>query len=296
MECLNNKGIGETCKQKTPITIVRALFLTVPGFAFADATEFASKADWLDYIAAGSIIPLQGVREEEGQDFEDPVIETTAGEKIDTFEGQRGARYKLLYPLDQHKLVRLLNDGNFGVILGDRNNNLRGTKLDDGTITGFNLSYFKVWKQDRPSAENAPYTMIDLQEEDPDEWDKSGVYLTPTWRVSRINGILQVVLTTGTIAAGVFTANVDYVDNSSFNPDGSAISRGINGAVDANFRIYNQAGALLTPTTDYTATPVTGVDGEYSIDTTVGTPITGGTCQVVAAADFLYGSEIETLS
>lgn len=296
MECLNIKGVAKTCKGKTPITIVRGLFLTVPGFAFADASEFADRDKWLEYIAAGSIIPLQGVREEEGQDFEDPVIQTTAGEKIDTFEGQRGARYKLLYPLDQHKLVRLMNDGNFGLIKADRNNNVRGTILSDDSITGFSLSFFKVWKQERPSAENAPYTMIDLQEEDPDEWDANGVYLTPTWRVSRLDGVLQVVLATGTIAAGVFTANVNYVDGSSYNSDGTPVTRPISGLLVENFRIYNQAGALLTPTTEYTATPVAGVPDEYTIDTSVGTAITGGTCQVVATQTALYNSEVETLS
>ena len=63
-----------------------------------------------------------------------------------------------------------------------------------------------------------------------------------------------------------------------------------------NFQVYNQAGALLTPTTDYTVTAVAGQDGVYTVDTTAGTPITGGTCQVKASATALYNSEVETLS
>lgn len=296
MDCLNFKGIGSTCKKMTPITMDRALFLTVPGFALADATELADRATFLGYIADGSIIPLQGVKEIEAQDFEDPIIETSAGEKIRTFEGQRGARYKLLYPLDQHKLVRLLDDGNFGVIRADRNNNLIATILADGTITGFSTSFFKVWKQERPGADNAPYTTIDIQYEDPNEWDVSGIYLTPTWRVSRIEGVLQVVLTAGVIAAGVFTASVNYVDASNPTSAGATNTKTISGLLAANFQIYDQAGALLTPTTDFTATPVTGSAGDYTIDTTVGTPITGGTAQVIASATALYNSEIVTLT
>ncbi len=294
--CANNKGIAKTCKKMTTLTTERSLFLTVPGFAFADATEFADDDAWKGYIADGSIIPLQGVRLVEGQDFEDPIIETDSGEKIETFEGQRGARYKMLYPIDQHKLVRLLSGQNFGVIYGDRNNNIKGVKLEDGTITGFALSFFKIWKQERPGADNAPYTTIDLQEEDVDEWDADGIYLTPTWRVSRLDGVLQVDLTTGTISVGVFSATVKYINSDNPNSDGSNVERAISGLVDANFEIYDQTGSLLTPTTDYTATEDSATPGLYSIDTTAGGAITSGTCQVVATASMLYNSEQETVS
>lgn len=296
MNCLNNKGIAKTCKKKTPITTERAMFLTVPGFAFADAVEFADRDTWLGYIADGSILPLQGIREVENQNFEDPIIETTSGEKIGTFEGQRGSRYKLLFPLDQHQLVRLLNDGEFGVIIADRNNNLRGTMLDDGTITGFTTSFFKVWKMDSPAADVAPWTMIDVQYDDPDEWDAKGVYLTPTWRVSRIDGVLQVVTSSSAIVAGVFTTTVKYIDATNPTSAGATNEKAIPGLLVNNFKVYNQAGALLTPTTDYTVTESTDTPGEYEVDTTAGTPITGGTVQVIATATALYNSEAETLT
>lgn len=295
--CLNGKGIAKTCQKMTKTTAIKAAFLTVPGFAFPTAADFADDDYWKTEIAAGNIIPIQDVKEQENQDFEDPIIETTSGEKIDTFEGQRGSRYKCLFPLDQHKYARLLSGGNFGLIKGDRNNNLRASYLDDGVqIGGFSLSFFKVWKQLDPDAENPPYTYIDFQEEDPDEWDKSGVYLAPTWRIGRLDGVLQVDLVAGAIAAGVFVIEVNYLNNSDLNSDGTDVEKAISGLLVDNLRVFDQAGALLTPTTDYTVTPVTGILDSYTVDTTVGTPITGGTAQVIASADALYNSGVVVLA
>lgn len=294
--CLNNKGIGNTCKAFSEITAIKSLFLTTPDFAFTDATDFADRDAWNAYIAAGSIIPLQGVREQENQDFEDPVIETANGEKIQTFEGQRGNLYRLLYPLDQHKLVRLMNYRNFNLIKGDRNNNIRATLLDDDTqIAGFKLSFFKVWKMVDPDAENAPYTLIQLQEDDPNEWDNRGRYLTPTWLVSRLEGVLQVVtVQAGAIAAGAFTVNVNYVDQGYYNSDGSANSHAISGLVAANFQLYDQTDALLTSPGEYTVTEDANEAGKYDFTTTPS--ITGGKIKVIASATALFNSEQITLT
>jgi hypothetical protein len=304
IQCTTHKGVAKTCKTKAPITAIKQLFLTVPGFAFADETSFLSEADWLGYIADGSIIPLVDVREQEDQSFEDPTIETTNGEKVDTFEGQRGALYRMLYDLDQHQIMRLLSGQNFGLIKGDRNNNARATKLSGGTITGVQLSFFKVWKMTEPDAENAPYSMVQLQEDDPGEWDDNGIYATPTWRLSRLgqpgNGVLQVDLTCGAIAAGVFTATVKYINTANPTNTGGTNERAISGLDVNSFRIFDQAGALLTPTTDYTVVESTSTPGEYTIDTTAGTPITGGTCQVIAYSSgttyALYNSEEQILT
>jgi len=295
--CGNGVGPAKTCIGKTPTTAIKVLFATVPGFSFTDAASFATRADWLTAIAAGSIIPIIQIREQENMDFEDPIIETTNGEKISTFEGQYGTRYKTLYPLDQHKLVRLMDGGNYGIYKADRNNNLQGWLDTDDTIQPFTTSFFKVWKQQQPDAENPPYTNIDIQEDDPGEWNGKGFYLTPTWGPSRLDGILNVRLTAGAIALGVFVASVNYVNVSTASSAGVAISKAVTGLVDANFKIYNDSGTLLTPTTDYTAVAVAGSDGDYTIDTTAGTPIVAdSTCQVVPSSIALYQSTVVTLT
>ena len=301
LQCSVVNGVAQTCKIKTPITAPKRLYVTRPGVTWADTTELATESVWLGKLADGTLKYIGEVFSHEVQDFEDPIVESNTGERNDTFEGQRGMLYNILHDLDQHQILRTYTGQLWNLIVIDRNGYARMTLNSDGTIEGIPLSYFKVGKQTSADAENLAYTPVQTQEENPDDWDQSGLYFKPdTWKFMRLGsptaGVLQTTLTCTAIAAGVFTASVNFVNTANPSGDGSANTKAITGLLAANFKVYDQSGSLLTATTDYTATAVTGSDGDYTIDTTVGTPITGGTCQVIASTTALYNSAVVTLT
>lgn len=287
-QCITGNGPGATCKTMTPTTLDKILEFTDPSFTFADGVELMDRDAHIAGIVAGSIIVIPEIDEVEPQDFEDPLIETTGGSKIPTFSGMRGRRYKMRFDLEQHKMVKAaLDNKNLKLVRGDRNGNWKATKNTDGTIAGFDLSFIKVWKQQDPGVDAPAWTIIDVQESEPDEWDVTGVYAKPSWAISRLRGALQVTATAGTISTGVFTLTLKYIDGSSFDEIGLPFTRNITGALEANMLIYDQLGALV-PVGNITSVPTTG--SEYIYTVTTAPAITAGTFELIASANFLYVS------
>lgn len=289
--CLNTlSGIGEVCEQATPITITSGFFLTRPDFEFSSFSSFATQADWLTGIVDNKIFPVQGVKDEEPMDFEDSVTDTPSGDKVFNFEGRRGKRFKILLPLEMHKVLRTYDRKNFKIFYLDRNNNIRGTTPDGTKVTGFSLNYFRIPKQQSPYPDNPAYSYIEVQELDINEWDRNGVYVNPTWLGSTVKGVLTVEATPSTVATNDFTVAVSYVDNSGLTSAGANTTAAISGLVAANFEVIDQTGAVVTPekVTESTTTP-----GTYTIETSA---MTSGSVQVIPSSTALFKSEVETVS
>jgi len=298
--CLNTlSGIGEVCDQATPITITSGFYLTRPDFQFDTFSSFATEADWLTAIVNNEIFPVQGIKDEEPMDFEDSVTDTPSGDKVFNFEGRRGKRFKILLPLEMHKVLRTYDRKNFKIFYLDRNNNIRGTTPDGTVVTGFSLNYFRIPKQQSPYPDTPAYSYIEIQELDINEWDVNGIYVNPTWLGSTIKGVLTVETTSSTIAANVWSTVVQYVDNSGLTSAGANTTVAISGLVAANFTITDQDGAILdgaaTPTPDFTVTESTTTPGTYAFDASEGT-ITSGTIQVTPSSTELFKSTAETLT
>lgn len=289
--CLNSlSGIGEVCDQETPITITSGFFLTRPDFEFATFSAFALQASWLTGIVDGKVFPVQGVKDEENMDFEDSVTDTPSGDKVFNFEGRRGKRFKLLLPLELHKILRTYDRKNFKIFYLDRNNNIRGTTPDGTKVTGFSLSYFRIPKQQSPYPENPAFSFVELQEADINEWDTDGVYVRPTWLGSRVKGVLPVVTTSSTVASFIFTTAVSYVDNSALTSAGANTTAAISGLVVGNFKVINESGVIVTPESvvESTTTP-----GTYTVTTAA---MVSGSVQVIPTSTALYKSEIEAVT
>lgn len=289
LTCINSiPGIGETCQQVAPLTIKTGLFFTSPDFKFSTLQNFVTESQWTTGIAAGQIYPVQGVIEEENQNFEDSVMETSTGRKVFLFEGIRGRMFKVLLPLEQHKKLREYSFKNWRVFYADANNNIIGCSDDGTTVKGFRLGFCRVTKMDNPSADMGATTGIQIQERNIEEFDKYGVYANPTWLASDIQGILSVDLTAGAVGTNTFTAQVAYIDGSEITSAGAKKSTPVSGLVTANFQILNGT----TPVT-VTATE-TAVLGTYTISGT--TIVAGYTAKVIPSTDNLYQSERETLA
>lgn len=284
--CLNSlPGIGETCSQGAPLTIKSGMFLTRPDFSLSYA-NFMTEANWLTEIAAGNIFPVQNLIEEESQNFEDAVDETSTGRKIKRFEGVRGRMFKLSLSLEQHRNLRQYSGGNWRVFYIDYNNNIIGMSDDDATMKGFRLSYFNVNKYDDLTGTSS----IVLQEKIPIELDTHGAYANPTWLASDLQGVLTVVATSSAVAANSITLTVAYVESSVITGAGTKKSTPVSGLLAANFKILNgstevTAGKVLTET---------AVLGTYTLTAT--TLVAGYTVQVIPSSTALYRSNTVTLA
>jgi hypothetical protein len=290
-------GIGETCGKTPLVTIAQSLIFTLPNFSFATTADFSDKTKWLEGIAAGNILPVPEVLEQEGQDVEDSIYESTSGTKVLNFEGKGGMMYKVLLPFAQHKILRSYSQKNLKVFLVDMNNRVIGVSNDGTTVEGFSLSYLNVSKQKMPTPDSPAFTEITLQYKDISEWDENRVVIKPTWLASGLTGVLKVDVTVSTVSTFVFTASVAYVDASMLTSAGASTSIPISGLEADSFRIIDQSGNVLdpdaNPTPEFTVLEDVDNPGDYIITTV---SLTSGSSQVVATTDNLYKSEVETLT
>ncbi|MCK5607926.1 hypothetical protein KAR91_38960 [Candidatus Pacearchaeota archaeon] len=289
--CLNNlPGVRSLCKSGNPITGLQGLVFSDPDFSFATASSFADSDDWATGIAAGQLFPVMGIKEEEDTTPDDTIWESSYGDKVDITEGKYSTTYSVHYTLEQHKRLREYTGKKWKIFKIDRNNNIMATINEDGEYVGFDISYLKVAKMIDPTADSPSLSPIRVEETDPNQWNTSGQYVTPSWLASEeIQALAEVNITSTTVASNVFTVTVNYF--SGLNSDGSNNNIPIQGLLAANFEIIDQAGAILSDSGDYTVTESTTVLGSYEIDATVGT-ITSGSVQVIATAAALYRSDV----
>jgi hypothetical protein len=274
--CLNQRdGVGVPCENITPLTVLRSIFLTRPGFSFDDSADFADKDIWDAAIAAKDILPLQNIKGFENQKVEDGLHTTDTGDKIFLWDGMRGGQLKFVLTLDQHKILKRYSDQNYLMFKGDRGNNIAGVLNDDGTISGVELSYFHVKDQTEATATEPPFTPVEYQEVDPGEYNVKGCYVNPTWRIKNLTPVTKIVITSSTVATFIFTVTAAYVPASKFTPAGAAVSIPCTGLLEDNFKVIDQGGD---------SEPVTVVESTVTPGTYVvtGTNITSGTCQIVA--------------
>lgn len=289
--CLNNTpGIGETCAQSSPLTVLSGLFLTSPDFQFDTFADFATESVWKAGIANGDIFPVQNIDEDEIQNVEDAIYESPTGNKGFQYEGRRGHMFKVRLPLEQHKKLRQYSHGNWRAFYLDYSNNMRGTTPDGTIVKGFRLSFFYIPKQQLPSADGPAFSLIQLQERSIDEWDKNGIYVNPTWLGSDLQGVLDVLQTPGSVSSNSVTVSVAYIDDSELTAAGAAKSTPVSGLVAANFKILN---GTTEVTTGKTVTE-TAVAGTYTVAAT--TLVAGYKLQVIPSATMLYRSEQDTLA
>lgn len=284
-------GIGEVLQQSTPITVIRGIILTTPDFEFASKTSFATEADYLSAIAAGKMYPIPNILESESQNFEDKVLETSTGKKVFQFEGVRGWLLKSVLSLTQHKLLRQYSFKNWRVFYIDENNNIRGYSPDGTKVKGYKLGMFRVLKQGSPSANDAAFSTIQLQEAHIEEWDKYGVMVNPTFLASDLTGVLDIKITAGSVTSNSVQVTANYVDDSQLTPAGANDSVSVSGLVAANVRIMNGSTEV---TTGKTVTESSTVPGTYTVAAT--TLVAGYTVQIIASSANLYKSDPITLS
>jgi hypothetical protein len=281
-------GIGETGDQSTPLTVTAGLLLVTPGFQFDTVSDFGNIQKYKDAIIAGNMYPVKNILDDEPDDFADVVTKTATGSNIFQFEGKRGRKLKVQLPLELHKVLRTYSFKNWRVFRIDQNNNIIGTSPDGTVVKGIKLSYFRVGKQMQDST-SGTYTPIEMQEGSINQVDKFGVYINPDWEASDLEGVLQVKLVSGVIAANATVVTVNWVDNSAIKASGVKNSVPVTGLVAANFKLINQTGAVVVATVVESTT----IQGQYTISNA---SLTSGSLQIMPTATQMFESTVVTLA
>lgn len=289
--CLNElKGVGVPCNQISPLTDAMSFGLLRPGFTFTDAEGCDALTDWLTAVANKDMYIIPNVFNSENQKVEDGIHTSNYGEKSHLSEGLRGEKYLIKCTKEQHEILRSYSEKNWDMVIFDRNNNIHVILNDDGTIGGSKLGYFHVYGQIKGNSEMPTHTPIEYQEDDAGEWDAKGAYLSPSFRLKNIKPITQVVTTSSTVDANVFTCSVAYTPDKHFAADGTALSVALTGLDETSFEVIDQTTAInvIVSAVESSITP-----GTYTI---TGTTLTSGSVRVKPSATNLYESERETLT
>lgn len=287
--CLNDlKGIGGNCENMTPITLLQGLALLRPGFTFDDAEDFATLASWQAAIAAKNVMLVNEIISQESIKVEDGKHTTPMGQIIELWKGMRGLKVQAKLTLDQHKVISTYANRGWDLVRIDRANTLVGVLNDDGTIGGFSLATFIVESQTEALVDTPPLTPISFQEDDPSEYNSSGAWVKPTWRVSKLKPLGFVTITPSDVETFIFTAVIGVTATSSYNADGTAKVVPFTGGVAADFEVIDQGGAVETVTVAESAT----VPGTYTF---TGVNITSGTIRVKPSATNPFESAVTAL-
>lgn len=293
LTCVNNYlSIGKTCENRPPVNVCTTLFLTVPSFSFANANDFADRDKWVEGIVNGYIYPIQWIEGVTPEDTDGGIVETSLQTKQKTFDGKRGAMYDVILPLESHKIARTYNGKSWNVFYGYESGAIIGTKNSDGTYSGISLGLLDIKPFSTPAPDAYTATKIQLQEADINEIDIDGVYVNVDWNIKKLYGANQVITSSGSITASVFTANVYYQNQGKAGATQTAIT----GLLVGNFEVTDENGTVLTPTTDYTATETPADSGAYVIDASSATIAAGAKVRVIPTTAALYKSNLEVLA
>lgn len=288
-QCLNNIApIGALCGQASPLQIEAGIYLALPDFEFATFTDAVNNTKWLEAIRDEKVFPIMDLDDREIKDTEDNETVTPTGKTIFNYEGTRARIYKVTLPVSVHQKLRDYSFQKLRVFILDKGNNIMGTSPDGTKFKGFKTSYFRIQKQNWEGF----ITNIQVNFGDVNEWDKFGKYFNPSWNGSELEALTKVEITPSTVngTTHVFTAQVNYVDNSEVSSGGVAKTVPITGLLAANFNLIKTGGI---PTAIDTVTESTTTPGLYTITAHVGT-YTAGTVQVLPSTTALYKSDIET--
>lgn len=283
-------GLGNPCGAGNPLTIPYGIILTDPTFEFSTFSAFATQANYLSGIVAGTLVPIMGCKGIEAKDVEDSVHTTDTGEKIFLYHGKRGQSLKFHLSLYQHQILMDYPLKKWRAFFVDVEGNVLGTSPDGTKVKGFSISSLFVNKLPTAQKDAPRWTMVEFQESIVDELDRRGVYVNPsTWLASDLEPVTQVELTVGTCSSFEFTATVQFVDGFGLKSTGAKNTQAISGLVAANFYVIDQGGVVETVTVTESST----VPGTYTV---TGVDITSGTCAIVPSTTMLFKSDTETVS
>jgi len=226
------------CETKNPFLDPVALILTSSTFSFLTFTAFATETDWRDGIAAGNVIPIQGILEAEDQSEETQYHETTAGKRVFRRLGQYRYMFRFVKTFAVHKKLQSFRNADVKAFIVDSAGNVWGTNPTGTVVKGFSLSMINPEKLTMPTGDGTPaWTTLTLDFLDANEWNKFGEYVNPTsWSVTALEPLVDVDIDqVGVATATSLTVSVMY-DNG-LDAEGNPSLVGIGGLAFADFTI-----------------------------------------------------------
>lgn len=288
--CLQDvKGLGTACEADNPFAVAQSLFLAAEDQEFASAAEFASIDKWNEAVIAKQIFPIHDINNVTDASEEDVTYTSpSTGAKSHIRDGKRGSMYDLQMPLVLHQILRTYSFKKFRLYVADLNGNIIGTSPDGVKVTGISLQYFKVGRMLAATADTPAFTQVETQEADVREFDDRGVYITPTWSPSSIEGVLGLTLAQVGTASGTDIVVDTYFANG-LSSDGSVNQIPYTGLEDNSSWVLVDASLAIAAVVESST-----VAGRYTI--TADGAVTGGTIAVQPNTGFPVEADAITYS
>lgn len=273
-DSLGNIG-SMSCANMNPFLDAVSLIFTSVGFEFATKTSFATLDDWQTGVRAKSIHPLHDIFEIEDESEESKYFESAGGLRIPRALGHYRHKYNFNKPFEVHKVLQSFRNANLRVFMVDAANNIYGYSPDGTKVQGFSVAMLNPEKMKFALQDNTPaWSPVVLDLKDAKEWNEKGVYVTPGWLASELEGISTVVLSVVSAVATKVVLKVAYADG--LQSDGTANLVGIAGLVYGDFTFATTA---PSPTG-----MIDNLDGTYDF---AGVGMTSGSVDLKTPANFV---------
>lgn len=267
---LQNLGRGG-CVSVNPFKAKKGVIFTSDSFSFSDAEEFATKADWVAGIKAGSIFPMPTLNTYEDTSLEATYNESETQKRTITRQGEYRFNYAWNLPFDVHKKLQSFRNAAVRAFIVDEDGNVYGTN-DNGVIKGFTISMINPLKIQfvGASADAPSLSRVEVDYNDQREWNVYGAFVPMAWSALTLEPLTDVNLE----VVGVPLASsivIRVYSSSGLASDGTVSKLGIAGIIVGDFVT---AIGVSTGFTD-------NGDGTYTF---AGSAMTAGTINLKAPA------------
>ncbi len=220
------------------------------------------EATWLTAINAKNNSPFPNFDVVEDTSEDDVVQELPSGVKFQVREGKYGGKGSFRVALCDLAALRTYNNLKGRIFIVTSDGAILGTSPDGIIFKGFLLSEFKVGKLGQTDGTTERMVSLDYQLASPAEFADFPAWFTPTWNAQALVGIKDVDVAVDSSAEGLVVVSVT----------GDCDGDGIEGLVEADFLMFNDALATVLPADTFTDNN----DGTYDfVFTTPVLPATG---------------------
>jgi hypothetical protein len=191
---LENLGRGG-CIKSNPFAALTGIIMTTEAFQFDTAETFATQANYIAGIKAGTVIPMLNLWDYEDQSVEPTMAESGRQKRKVTRQGDYRFNFMWDLPFDVHKKLQSFRNASIRVFLVDEAGHVYGTQVG-ATAKGFSTSMVNPNKMTlMPSGSDAPaLTSLTIDFNNQKEWNEDGVYVDPTWDVEALVPLTDVTL------------------------------------------------------------------------------------------------------
>jgi len=225
------------CIKTNPFSAITGIILTTSSFEFATGETFATQANYITGVKAGTVIPMLNLWDYEDQSVEPTMAESGRQKRKVTRQGDYRFNFIWDLPFDVHKKLQSFRNASIRVFLVDEAGYVYGTAVGL-TVKGFSTSMVNPNKMTfMPTGADTPaLTSLTIDFNNQKEWNEDGVYVNPTWDVETLVPLTDVVLeVVGAATSSLVVLRV--YKTGGLTTAGVTSKIGITGIVEADFTL-----------------------------------------------------------